>query len=499
MREGGEGAVRQYVVTASDPARLGRLAELLQAQGIELRGAVSELRDGARRFPAGSLVVPLAQPAGRLARNLLERRVSMDAAFVEEQERRRRKRLPDQIYDVTGWSLPLLLDMECAATGPALAGETQPYRAPSTLGEVAPAKVGWLLPWGTAAAGAVAQLLAEDVKVQVAEAGFKVAGRSWPAGTAIVRVSGNATDTREKLSAAVRRHAAEAVAVDTGFVEEGVSFGSERVHRLQKPRVLLAWDRPVSSQSAGWTRWVLERRYGQAVSVVRVSSLRRVDLRRYDVLVLPPGEYDDAIGKALVLRIGHWVESGGTLVTLGDASRWLTREKVKLLATSTELKDGRPESEPKEGEDESEGTQESRKKDGEKPEAFDLEKAIQPKRERPDSVPGALLRVKLDTEHWLAAGTDGEIYGVVEGRRVFTPLKLDLGTNVGVYAPRDELVVSGLVWDEARDLLAQKAFLMHQPRGEGHVVAFAEDPNYRGYAEATALLFMNAVLLGPAY
>jgi hypothetical protein len=28
-------------------------------------------------------------------------------------------------------------------------------------------------------------------------------------------------------------------------------------------------------------------------------------------------------------------------------------------------------------------------------------------------------------------------------------------------------------------------------------VAFAEDPNYRAYAEATQLLFMNAVLLGP--
>ena len=27
----------------------------------------------------------------------------------------------------------------------------------------------------------------------------------------------------------------------------------------------------------------------------------------------------------------------------------------------------------------------------------------------------------------------------------------------------------------------------------------AEDPNYRGYAESTELLFMNAVLLGPAY
>ena len=60
-------------------------------------------------------------------------------------------------------------------------------------------------------------------------------------------------------------------------------------------------------------------------------------------------------------------------------------------------------------------------------------------------------------------------------------------------------VAAGLVWKEAQPLLAQRAFLMHQPTGRGHVIAFAEDPNYRAYAEATQLLFINAVLLGPGH
>jgi len=47
--------------------------------------------------------------------------------------------------------------------------------------------------------------------------------------------------------------------------------------------------------------------------------------------------------------------------------------------------------------------------------------------------------------------------------------------------------------------LAQRAYLMHQPMGRGHIVAFAEDPNYRAFTEATELLFMNAVLLAPAH
>jgi hypothetical protein len=500
IAEGEAGPVRQYVlVPGSDRARLDRLAGLLVGQGIEVRVAAGEVRSGTRAFPAGSVVVPLAQPAGRLVRNLLDPRVTMDEAFVKEQERRRRKRLPDEIYDVTAWSLPLVFDIECAGTG-ALTGETRAFAPGAVVEEhgLGAAKVAWLLPWGSGTAAAVAEALQAGLKVRVAEAGFRLAGRAWPAGTAIVRAAENPENARETLGRIARRHGADVAAVDTGYVEDGVSLGSGRVRLLKKPRVLLAWDRPTSSVSAGWARWVLERRYGQAVTAVRVSSLGRVDLARYDVLVLPSADYGEALGPGGAKRVGDWVDAGGTLVALGEASRWLTREKVGLLDTKTELRDGRPETEPSKDEKKEAEKPPAKDKDG-KPEAFDLEKAIQPERERPDAVPGALLRVTLDPEHWLSAGTDGEIHAIVESRRVFTPLKLDKGTNVGVYATKDQVVGSGLVWDDVRDLLAQKAFLMHQPAGEGHVIAFAEDPNYRGYAEATELLFMNAILLGPAY
>ncbi|HEX9186788.1 MAG TPA: M14 family metallopeptidase, partial [Vicinamibacteria bacterium] len=500
IAEGEAGPVRQYVLPPGpDRARLDRLAGMLAEQGVEVRVASGEIRGGGRAFPAGSIVVPLGQPASRLVRNLLDPRVSMDEAFVKEQERRRKKRLPDEIYDVTAWSLPLLFDVECVGTGP-LVGETRPF-VPGAVAEehaLAAAKVAWLLPWGTGTAAAVAEAVQAGLKVRVAERGFQLAGRAFPAGTAIVRVAENPESARETLGRIARRHGAEVAAADTGYVEGGVSLGSGRVRLVDKPRVLLAWDRPTSSLSAGWARWVLERRYGQAVTAVRVASLARVELARYDVLVLPSADYGDSLGPEGVKRIRDWVSAGGTLVALGEASRWLTREKVALLDTKTELRDGQPEAEPSKDEKDKADEPPAKGKDG-KPQPFDLEKAIQPERERPDPVPGALLRVALDPEHWLSAGTDGEIHAVVESRRVFTPLKLDKGTNVGVYAKKDQVVASGLVWDDVRDLLAQKAFLMHQPRGEGHVIAFAEDPNYRGYAEATELLFMNAVLLGPAY
>jgi hypothetical protein len=107
--------------------------------------------------------------------------------------------------------------------------------------------------------------------------------------------------------------------------------------------------------------------------------------------------------------------------------------------------------------------------------------------------------VVLDTTHVLAAGLGPDLGAMVSGSRIFTPVTLDRGRNVGVYGTLDRLVLSGIVWEEAQPQLANKAFLVHQPLGRGRVIAFAEDPNFRGYAEATQLLFMNAVLLGPAF
>ena len=60
-----------------------------------------------------------------------------------------------------------------------------------------------------------------------------------------------------------------------------------------------------------------------------------------------------------------------------------------------------------------------------------------------------------------------------------TPLKLNAGRNVVYYADKEHLVASGLIWPEGQDLLVRKAYLMHQPMGQGHVIGFAEDATYQ--------------------
>jgi hypothetical protein len=490
VTEGEKSASREYVLLpGADAPMAARLARILVGQGIEVRQASEAFKVGTRDVAAGAYLVSAAQPSGRLVRNLLDAHVPQPEAFVKEQDRRRKKRLGDQIYDVTAWSLPALFDVEVVTSAQALSARTNPVTAsdPSAAATLPPARVAYLLRWGSETPAAVNALLAAGIRVHQASRPFGIGTTEYPVGTAIVRVAELASGQREQLGAIVARHGVPVVALDSGWVDRGISLGSGDVATLKTPRVVLAWDAPTSSLSAGWTRYVLERRFGFKVSAIRVSTLGRLDLDKVDVLVLPQGSYASALGDDAVRRLRDWVRGGGTLVTLGEASRWAAGEKVNLLDTRTELRGGKPDVEEKDA------------KPGAPTTPFDYEKAIQPDRERPETTFGAIVRVTLDLEHWLASGTDGEVQAIVEGTRVFTPIKLDKGRNVGVYAAKDRLIVGGLAWDEAQAQLAQKAFLIHQPLGQGHVIAFAEEPNYRAFTEATQLLFANAVLLGASY
>ncbi|MFN0084854.1 MAG: M14 metallopeptidase family protein [Blastocatellia bacterium] len=500
-RNAGAGPTRAYLLPPGlDPGQTARLVRTLLLNGIEVQRTEEPIRLDSRTVPAGAFLVPLPQPAGMLVRNLLDPQTPMNDEFLKLQEERRRQRLPDQIYDITAWNMPMLYDVECLAVDRPLSVRAQPVTE-SMLARVAggdladgsaDAVVGYAIPWNATGAAAAIDALNSGLRARFLSRSFTLGGRSFPRGTVFFRAAENPADLRSKLAAIAARHPVAVVRLDSAFVTEGVSLGSNQVVAVKSPKVLLAWDAPASSLSAGWARYVLERRYGQAVTAVRAGSLGRVDLHRYDALVLPAGTY--AFGADTLRRLRDWIGAGGTLITLGEASRWAARESVGLLDTRTELRDGSPETEPvgPTGATRTERADAANK-------SPDFLRAIQPLREPPELVPGAILRVTLDDDHWLSSGTDGEIQAMAESTRVFSPIKLDRGRNVGIYAVKERLAASGLVWEIALNQLPQKAFLIHQPVGRGHIIAFAEDPNYRAYAEMTHFLFINAILLGPAY
>jgi len=485
--EMGRSGPREYVLTSEhDPGMARRLADALVRSGIRVDKALEAVEVGDRTLPAeGTYIVPMDQPTHRLIRNLLDPHTPMDADFVARQIERRANRLPDQIYDVTAWSMPLLWDVELIVSeGPTGAATVSlnDTRQMSDVASLRDAQVGYLMPWGTAAAAAVAEALREGIRVRSAGGEFTLGDREYAVGTAIIRNSDNGPDLAQRLARIATRHGAEVVPIDDSYVREGMSLGSGRVRHLTEPRVLLVYDRPGQTYSVGWARYVLEQRYGQRTTAVRASSLGRVDLSDFDVIVFPSGNYGDVVGDGMQEDLSGWMRSGGTMITMSESTRWAA--SAGLLATNAERRGGR-----------AEGDDPPTSESADQP--IDFLQAIAPSDEAPEQTPGAIVRGTLDTGHWLASGTDGEIGVLVEGTRIFAPITLDRGTNVGRYAGVDDLVMGGIVWEDAKAQLANKPFLFHQPLGRGQLIAFAEHPNYRAYAEATQLLFINAVLLGP--
>jgi hypothetical protein len=348
-------------------------------------------------------------------------------------------------------------------------------------------------------------LLQQGVRVFASDKTFTLKGTRFPPGSLIVRVKNNPENLHQRLTDLSARYGVDVYPTDTAWVDEGVNLGSTHVNYLKPPKIALAWHEPTHPYSAGWTRYVLEQMYGLRVTLLRTRRLARADLSKYNVLILPDGitrfgPYSDALGEAGAQRVKEWVRAGGTLLTFSDATRWLTEEKVGLLSTQRELKSGRPEREPKEkkpGEAKPEAAEEAQTS-APSQDQYGVEQAIQPEKELPEPTPGAIMRVQLDTEHWLAAGYENGVNVMVDSRDVFTPLKLDKGRNVGVYVSADQLLLSGFTWDASREQLANKAYLMVQNHGRGRVVAFAEDPNYRAYCDGLNLLFLNGVFFGPS-
>ena len=284
---------------------------------------------------------------------------------------------------------------------------------------------------------------------------------------------------------------------NSGWVDDGVNFGSRYVVPIRKPAIAIAWDTPSQSGSAGATRFVLERQYGYPVTPIRTAQLGGTDLSKFQVLILPSGgNYAGILGEGGIERVKDWVAAGGTIVALGDAVNFLGNSKVELLELLQEnaLRDG----------DDKKAADKAEKGSARVPgtaiaSESDFDKITRAATELPDSVPGAIARVRIRPDYWLTAGMGDTVYTMVEGRAIYAPVKADKGINAAYYDAADKLVASGHLWAENKKQMAFKPLVVSGTSGRGVVVGFTQDPNFRAIGDGLNVLFLNAIFRGPAH
>jgi hypothetical protein len=472
-----------------------QLGRRLAAQGITVLRREGAASLCGKTYPQGYLAVPQAQPAARLVKSLLERDTPLPPDFLAEQERRRRQDLPHELYDVTAWSLGLMSGTEVTLCNGAATGEVLAADAP-----VAPVSEGSgafaiAVPWtDSGQARLVALALREGIEGRATDKAFTTAGRQFPRGTVVFAALDNTPEKMARLRELAREVGAHTAALDSGWVDSGPNLGSDSFVRLALPRVAMAWDDGISQLSAGAMRYVLERRIGLPVTPIRTARLGRADLSDYDVLLVPEGDPSAILGEAGQRTIRDFVRRGGVLVAVGDSLETFSSGDAPLLAVRREAALGRDPGAGGKDKDKDAGLAQAVEiaSDAEYREAIKDQQAL------PDTLPGALLNVVAERDHFLSAGYDDGGVVLAAGTQIFTPLDRADGVNVLRFAAPGNLIASGYVWDENRRQLAYKPYLMAQRQGRGMVIGFAHDPSTRAYLDGLDLVIANAVLVAPS-
>jgi hypothetical protein len=530
------------VAPPADRARLDRLLEVLKGNGIEFGFAATVFSANdvtsltgqeiaGKTFDEGTLVVRAAQPHRRLLTAALEFDPRMSTSFVAEERKELESRRGTRLYDITAWNVCMALGLECHwadhVGDVSLASERPQRPAPVTTDGA----YGYLIDGADSRHfAAVVDLLGRDRRVRVAEKPFRMLGREFPAGTVLLRRHENGNDLDNTLDEVARKHSVVVQPVGSALSEDGPDLGGGHFRLLVPPRIAVANQWPISSTSFGSIWHLLDARVGVRCSPINLQAIGRIDLRPYNVLVLPGTWGVESLSAILTegvrQRLRDWIEAGGTLVAIGGSAAFAAGadrnlSAVRLVRDVLDKREVYEEAVRREraardvqidakrvwGEASTEGTagaagSPDRSTGTEAGGNRDSKRlAREDEWQRLFSPFGVMAAADMDAEHWLTFGLESVerssstipvfltgSFAFASRHPVQTPVRL---------AQADRIRLSGLFWPEARERWADTAFVTVERVGHGQIILFATDPIFRGYFEGTGRILLNAVILGP--
>lgn len=424
-----------------DPVAAARLAHLMDENGAEVL------------VTPQAFLIPTAQAYGKYVQELLGTQRYPEARDVANGPILRP-------YDITAWSLPLMMGVEvakgvvpAAATARALPITASDWPSGRVEGSGAVVAL-------TRASNSAYRLLNAALKagaaVSVAQAAFQSGAESYPPGTLLLE---NAPGLAQLASS-------EHLAVAALPQKPAVPLASLHAVRvgLYQP-----W---TASMDEGWTRFVLDQ-YGFAPKTIHNDTMRAGNLKAsFDAIILPdvseasiiggqpgprsnlPPPYSGGIGREGVQALRDFVEAGGTLITLA-ASGDLAANQLGLPVRNVL----------------------ARVPAGE------------------FSCPGSILRVHLNPE-------DPVNYGMPEDAAIFLseaiayqtappPPGMQRSVIARYPSAREDVLLSG--WMTGADLITRRAAAVSVGFGKGKVVMFGFRVQNRAQTAGTFKMLFNAI------
>ncbi|HDP98069.1 MAG TPA: hypothetical protein ENN22_02665 [bacterium] len=451
-----------YVIPPNqhDAITAAKLIDILLEHGIQVLQFQEDLIINNRIYQTGTVFIPLAQPLRSFISEMLDIQIYPEIRLSPSSD-------PLYPYDVTSWSLPLLMGVACDRID-------QPVNVAMVEIDSAPYPEGNFI--GASSNGyaishqfnntsiAINRLLKEKFEVYATLQAFRDGRTYFETGTIAI-------PTQPKLEQQLKLWAKELHLpihpLNQNLPESKLQLKSVRVG-LYKP-----WR---ASMDEGWTRWLLEQFEFDLVSVTNEMIKQGQLSKRFDAIIIPdinkqtiidpkpkdaksaknyrpmPEQYEGGIEKEGVDNLKKFVSDGGALIAL-DSGCLLPVDEFPLPV-------------------------------------FDASENLN----RSDyNAPGVMLKADIDTDHPLGWGMPSRFTAFVSNSPAFrttAPIG-DVDRSVIAVYPDESLLLSG--WIKGEELLRKKAAVIDVKFGNGKVILLGFRVQHRAQPHGTFKLLFNAI------
>lgn len=447
-------------VLVGEPQKLHKLAQLFDVHEVDYSFAKPQTLKAKLVYEAANttttiknaMVLPAKQPKAKLLQVLFEKNPKLSTPLT---------------YDITSWNLALAHGVELYTHNGKI--DTKESRDEVKNDNNSAEVIGYIAPWKSVEdARFLSQLLDYDIEVKAANKPLKIEGKEFDRGSLIItKTNNNRSNLDSVVIALANQHQVKLHTTKTSFSDSGTDFGSPDVKKIHPQRIAMLRDDKVSTLSYGalWHYFEQELRY--PIISVSANQWSNINLSKYDVLILPNGNYSSLFTKKQSEKLSEWVKNGGKILAIGSAlnsfagKEGFGLDKIENDTDEVEVDNLVPYADRK------------------------LEQVKK-------NITGAVFKVNIDTTHPLGFGYDSEYYSLKTSAMAFPYLKK--GYNVG-YLNETAKSISGFVGEAAAEKIKNTLVFGEYRLGKGSIIYMVDDVSFRSFWQNGKLFIANALFM----
>jgi hypothetical protein len=466
---------KTYVIKAeNNPDKLKKLTNWLTSHGIQFGHAAASKPSRGFDFQTQStnsftlttedIVVNIHQPKGRFVTTIFEPVTKLTDSLT---------------YDITAWNLMYAYDLKAFALNEKIT-VANGYEPKVVAQEAIAAKpYAYLFNYHSLNdVELLASLMKKGIKVRKAMKAFSTAGKNFEPGTLIVTRRNNEgiTDFDNVVQNAAKSLGRKIYTTSTGYSDKGPDFGSSEMSYIKAPKVALLGGDQTSSLDHGQVWHFFEQQLHYPLTIIGTDYFHTIDLWKYDVLIIPDGNYK-LLDEGTLTMIERWTSDGGRLIAMAGANSSFADKKgfgLKVFAND----DAKSKAEKE--------ANEQKEKEG------PVKYGDAERKELSNSIFGAIYKVSLDKSHPLAFGLGDFYYSLRTSELHYA--YLEKGWNVGLLKGKQKPLI-GFAGVKINKQLENTLVFGVEDKGKGQVVYLVDNPLFRSFWENGKMLFSNAVFM----